>query len=343
MNPTRKKSRALSFLLAGTAAAVVTSAMARRLRRVSFAGASVVITGGSRGLGLELARLFADERAAVTLLARDAEALERARLDLERRGADVLALQCDVANPHEVQQAVDQIMRYRRRIDVLVNNAGIVQVAPMENLDLQDFRDAMDIYAWAPLYTVSAVAPLMRRQGGGRIVNISSIGGIVAVPHLLAYSVGKFALTGLSDGLRAELAKDGIRVTTVIPGLMRTGSHLHAFFKGQHRKEYAWFSISDAFPLFSSSSRTAARKILNACRYGDARLIISLPATLMHACNALFPGVYAGATELAARLLPAPDPAYGGVLHLGRESRSRFTPRILTSLADRAAERNNEM
>lgn len=343
MNPTRQKSRALSYLLAGGVAAVVASTVARRLRRVSFAGSSVVITGGSRGLGLEMARLFVEERARVALLARDAEALERARLDLEKRGGDVLVIPCDVTNPHEVQQAVDQVMRLRRRIDVLVNNAGIVQVAPLENLDVQDFRDALDIYAWAPLYAVTAVAPIMRRLGGGRIVNISSIGGIVAVPHLLAYTVGKFALTGLSDGLRAELAKDGIRVTTVIPGLMRTGSHLHAYFKGQHRKEYAWFSISDAFPLFSTSSRTAARRIVNACRYGDPRLIISLPATVMHAVNALFPRAYAAGTELAARLLPGPDPAHGGELHQGRESRSRFTPRVLTRLADRAAELNNEM
>jgi len=342
MNPTPKRKRTLSFVLAGGVAALAASAMARRLRRVSFAGASVVITGGSRGLGLEMARLFAEERAQLTLLARDAEALERAKADLEKRGADVVVLQCDVTSAYEVQQAVDTVMRLRRRIDVLVNNAGVVQVAPMENLSLQDYRDALDIYAWAPLYAISAVAPIMRRQGGGRIVNISSIGGIVAVPHLLAYSVGKFALTGLSDGMRAELAKDGIRVTTVIPGLMRTGSHLHACFKGQHRKEFAWFSISDAFPLFSTSSRTAARRILNACRYGDPRLIISVPATVLHAVNSLFPGVFAAGTQMAARLLPKPDPAHGMELHLGRDSRSRFTPRVLTALADRAAERNNE-
>src|ERR687891_1372920 len=103
-----------------------------------------------------------------------------------------------------------------------------------------------------------AVIPLMKRQSYGRIVNIASIGGKVAVPHLLPYVASKFALVGLSEGMRAELLKDGIYVTTVSPGLMRTGSHLNAFFKGQHKKEYALFSIANALPLFSTSSKRAA-------------------------------------------------------------------------------------
>ena len=159
-----------------------------------------------------------------------------------------------------MEQTVEEILKLRGRIDVLVNNAGIIQVAPFENLNMQDFSSSMDVHAWGPLYMVQAVTPHMKRQGEGRIVNISSIGGLVAVPHLLAYTMGKFALTGLSDGLRAELAKDGIRVTTVAPGLMRTGSHVNAFFKGQHRKEFAWFSISGTNPLLSTHSRAGCHE-----------------------------------------------------------------------------------
>ena len=90
----------------------------------------------------------------------------------------------------------------------------------------------------------------MKRRGGGRIINIASIGGKIAVPHLLPYVASKFALVGLSEGLRAELARDRIYVTTVSPGLMRTGSHLNALFKGQHKKEFALFSVANASPLF---------------------------------------------------------------------------------------------
>ena len=118
----------------------------------------------------------------------------------------------------------------------------------------------------------------MRRRGFGRIVNITSIGGRVAVPHLAPYSASKFALTGLSDAVRAELAPYGIRVTTVSPGLMRTGSPVNAQVKGQHEAEYAWFAIADSLPGFSIVGRARRRQILSACRYGDPELTITLPA-----------------------------------------------------------------
>src|SRR5204863_2590958 len=128
------------------------------------------------------------------------------------------------------------------------------------------------------VHTTLDVMPDMRARREGRIVNISSIGGKVSVPHLLPYSASKFALVGLSEGLRAELAKDGIVVTTVCPGLMRTGSPRNAQFKGQHRAEYAWFTLSDSMPFFSQSAERAARQILSACRHGEAEVVLSLPA-----------------------------------------------------------------
>ena len=331
----------LAFALTGTALA--TAGIQRRLRRICFKDASVVITGGSRGLGLELARLFAAEGSRLALLARDGDELERAASELNSQGADVLTLTCDVGNQEAVEHAIASIIRERGRIDVLINNAGIIQVAPFENLDFQDFQNAMNIHAWGPLYLIKAVAPQMKEQGGGRIVNISSIGGLVAVPHMLPYCMSKFALTALSDGLRAELSRDGIRVTTVAPGLMRTGSHVNASFKGQFKKEFAWFSISGTNPLFSASSSQAARQILNACRYGDARLIISLPAALLHTMNANFPAITSAITRLAARLLPGPVPSGNNTLRTGNESRSAASPSILTKLGDLASRRNNEV
>src|SRR5437868_10247139 len=166
------------------------------------------------------------------------------------------------------------------RIDVLVNNAGTIEVGPMEVMTLDDYEKAMRTHFWGPLYMVLAVLPEMRARKEGRIVNVSSIGGKISVPHLLPYCASKFALTGFSEGLRAELAKDGIVVTTVCPGLMRTGSPLNAFFKGQHQAEYAWFSISDSLPISSISAQRAARQIVRACKNGDAEVILSVPAQL---------------------------------------------------------------
>lgn len=100
----------------------------------------------------------------------------------------------------------------------------------------------------------------MRARRRGRIVNITSIGGKVGMPHLLPYTCAKFATVGLSEGLRAELGREGIRVTTIVPGLMRTGSHLKAMFRGQHEQEFTWFSLGASLPLVSMGAERAARQ-----------------------------------------------------------------------------------
>lgn len=334
----------LPWLLVGAGAGLLASGVRRRMGRLRFKGLSVLISGGSRGLGLELARQLAAEGAILTLIARDIDELNVARRELTRSGADVEVHACDIREREQVERTVNAILEARGRIDVLINNAGIVQVAPFENLELEDYRESMAVHAWGPLHLISAVVPQMQRRRKGRIVNISSIGGVVAVPHLLAYCMGKFALTGLSDGLRAELAKDGILVTTVAPGLMRTGSHINAFFKGQHRKEFAWFAISGANPLLSTTARRAAGKIIEACRHGDPRLIITLPASLLHFVNALFPGLFAFGSGIAARLLPSPvERPAGNRIYSGWESSSRMAPSILTRLSDLAVQPNNEL
>lgn len=335
-------SRALPALLACAGAAVLLCRILRQKRRLDFRGLSVVITGGSRGLGLEIGRQLAAEGARISLLARDADELHRAGSELGSKGGDVRTFPCDVRDRQKVEQTVAAIVNSHGSVDVLINVAGVIQVAPFENLDLEDYQASIDVHAWGPLHMIRTIAPLMQRRKQGRIVNISSIGGIVAVPHLLGYTMGKFALTGLSDGFRAELAKDRVYVTTVIPGLMRTGSHVNAMFKGQHRKEYAWFAISGANPLLSTTAPKAARKIIEACRYGDPRLIITFPARLLHVANSLFPGITAFGTGLAGRLLPGPVDPESNVLRSGKESASFAAPSILTRLNDQAVPQNNE-
>jgi short-subunit dehydrogenase len=184
--------------------------------------------------------------------------------------------------------------------------------------------------------------PDMRRRGEGRIVNISSIGGEIGVPHMAPYSVSKFALNGLSQTLRAELAKEGIYVTTACPGLMRTGSPRNAIFKGQHRAEYAWFSIAGGMPLISMNADRAAKQIISACRYGRARITLSLFAKLAVVANAVAPELTADLNSLAASLLPGRG-GIGRSSATGHESESSWSPSKLTALNERAAVRNNEV
>jgi NAD(P)-dependent dehydrogenase (short-subunit alcohol dehydrogenase family) len=208
-------------------------------------------------------------------------------------------------------------------------------------MTLADYEDAMNTHFWGPLYMTMAALPHMRRQGEGRVVNITSIGGRVSVPHLVPYSASKFALVGLSDGLQAELARDNILVTTVCPGLMRTGSPVNAMFKGQRPQEYAWFAISDSLPLTSIDARRAARQIIDACRHGDAELVITIQAKLAILARTVAPELFADFMALMNRLLPGPAPG-GDEAKPGRESESGWAPSPLTALSDAAARENNE-
>lgn len=331
-------------LMAAAALTAGVWAARRWYRRISFEGKSVVITGGSRGLGLELARLFADEGARVTLLARDEEELDRAvrTLTSELTDPEVQGLVCDVSQKEEVDQVIDEVLEKWGTVDVLLNNAGIIVGGPVESITRKDVEDAMDVHLWGAYNLTEAVVPVMKGQGG-RIVNISSIGGQVAVPHLLAYTVSKFALKGFSDGMRAELAQDGIYVTTVCPGLMRTGSHVNAWFRGQHRKEFGWFALSAASPFLSMNPQRAARAILRACRYGKGHLTLTLPARVLEIADTVFPNLVASVMKQASRLLPSPRPEGGSERRRGAESTSSVAPSLLTRLADWQIFRNNEL
>jgi NAD(P)-dependent dehydrogenase (short-subunit alcohol dehydrogenase family) len=330
-------------LLAVAAGACVVKSLVRRSFAYDFKDKVVLITGGSRGLGLVLAREFAREGARLIICARDEDELNRARVDLESRGAEVMTYKCDVTNRSEVMELVASIHERFPGVDVLVNNAGVIQMGPLEVMTHEDFEKALNTHFWGPLNVMMAVLPRMRAKKSGRIVNISSIGGKVSVPHLVPYCASKFALTGLSRGMRTELLKDGVAVTTVCPGLMRTGSPRNAGFKGKHREEYAWFSISDASPLLSVSAERAAREIVSASRNGRAELVISVPAKLAVLFDTLFPEMTSDLFGLANKLV-LPEPGGIGTREAkGKESTSAWSPSVLTTLNERAAVRNNEV
>lgn len=316
--------------------------LGKKKKHFSFSGRAVLITGGSRGLGLELARQLAAEGARLTLVARDPEELKRAEDDVGRLGAEVHTFVCDVRDRDNVAEAVTFAVTKMGRIDVLINNAGIIQVGPMEEMTISDFEDAMAVHFYGPLYFTLASRPHMLVNGGGRIINISSAGGKMAAPHLLPYIASKFALTGFSEGLRTELVRQNILVTTVCPGLMRTGSPRNAIFKGRHREEYAWFSISGSLPLLSMSAARAARRIIEAGRRGSARLVLGAYTRAAILLNEIAPAAMAKILSAVNHALPGQDSGTGQA-RMGYESQSRWSPSWLTKLNDEAAVRNNEM
>jgi NAD(P)-dependent dehydrogenase (short-subunit alcohol dehydrogenase family) len=291
-----------------------------------------------------VARQLADEGARLTIAARDLNELEAARAELEACGAEVTTVVCDVTVPAEASQLVEQVAARTGRVDVLINNAGVITVGPVEHMTPVDFEEAMAVHFRGPLHTMLAAIPIMKEQGEGRIVNVSSIGGKIGVPHLSPYCASKFALAGLSDSLRAELAKDKIYVTSVFPGLMRTGSPFNAFFKGQHRAEFAWFTISDSLPIATVGGRRAAAQLIDACRHGDAELVIGWPAKLAVLAQALMPGLVAQSAIVANEaVLPAVDETAGDERHIGWDSMSTAAPSGLTTLTNKAAVQNNEL
>lgn len=279
-------------------------------RQENLYGQVVLITGGSRGLGLALAREFAREGCRLVLAARDVQELMRAQQDLRQRGAEVLIMSCDVTDQEQVRSLVDQATQRFGRVDIVVNNAGIIQVGPMSTTTTKDFASALDVMFWGTLYPTLAVLPQMRARRRGHVVNITSIGGMVSVPHLLPYTCAKFAAVGLSEGLRAELGQEGIRVTTVVPGLMRTGSYVQARFKGQQEHEFIWFALGSTLPLISMSAERAAQQIVRATRCGAAECILGLPANIVGRLHGLCPGTTANLLSLANRLLPGAEGAH---------------------------------
>jgi len=330
-------------LLLAVALILVAWIIARLIRtaRYPLREKIVLITGGSRGLGLVIARQICARGGNVALIARDPDELARAKADLSPRGGNVLTIQCDLLDAEQIRAAVRQTIDRFGKIDILINNAGIIEVGPMEHLTPEDFERAMRLHFWAPFELISQVVPEMRIWGGGRIVNISSIGGKVAVPHMASYSASKFALKGFSDAVRAELARDNIHVTTVAPGTMRTGSHVNAKFKGRHANEFAWFAASAGAPLISMSADRAARKILAACRRGQPSLTLTFAARAAILGNALCPNLTVYVMKFVNRRLPEAGDEEGNKSRAGSEVR-RLIPDWLARTADKATARNNE-
>jgi NAD(P)-dependent dehydrogenase (short-subunit alcohol dehydrogenase family) len=276
------------------------------LRDEPFKGKIAVVTGGARGLGLAISRRLAHAGATVVLVSRSEHQLRSAVDDLRRGGHSASFHVCDVTDSDAVHGTIRQIVSEFGGIDVLVNAAGVIGVTPFAHATAADFELSLQTHFWGPYYTITAALPSLSRRRG-RVINISSIGGRIAVPHLLPYSVGKFALCALSDGLNAELADRGVSVLTVTPGLMRTGSYRNVTVRGQHRAEATWFALASATPLTAVDASQAASQIVQSAIRREARLTIGGQARLAEVASAIAPELSARLARTATRLLPAPQ------------------------------------
>lgn len=293
---------------AGTAGVVVWQEVQRRKGR-RLAGKVVLITGSSRGLGLAMAEEFGRRGAKLVLTARDPWELERARQLLVERGAvrsadEVLTIPADLRQVEEAKHVVERATEQFGRIDVLVNNAGVITVGPVENQRIEDFHEVMEANFFTGVHCALSVLPQMLARRSGTIVNIASIGGKIAVPHMLPYTASKFAAVGFSEGLHAELRAKGVHVLTVCPGLMRTGSHVSAQFAGDTEREYRWFSVAANLPGVSTSAASAARRIVRAVVAGETEIAITPQAIAAARLASVAPEAVALAMSTVNRMLP---------------------------------------
>ncbi|HEX8509805.1 MAG TPA: SDR family oxidoreductase [Propionibacteriaceae bacterium] len=316
------------------------------LRKQGVTGAPIaLVAGASRGLGLLVARELGSRGYRVVICARDEDELLRGAQLLKADGVDVTPRVCDVADGAAVLALVNDVETNVGPIDTLVTVAGVIEVGPLESMTEAHFTQAVDVMLWGPVHLALAVLPHLRRRRSGRIGTVTSIGGMVSVPHLLPYSTAKFAAVGFSQGLAAELAGTGVTATTIVPGLMRTGGHLHAQFTGQQDKEYAWFAASGSLPLIAMDAERAAKVMVTAVLAGKPTVILTPLAKIGARVHGLAPATTVRFMKLASRLLPSPPTGSETGTVPGHVVDRRLDSRVfdtLIALGQKAARRFNE-
>ncbi|MBD2181482.1 SDR family oxidoreductase [Planktothrix sp. FACHB-1355] len=198
---------------------------------------TLLITGASQGSGKATALLFARQGYDVVLAARQADRLEVVAQEIENLGRSALAVSTDVGNIEQVQTLVNKALENFGNIDVLINNAGICLTAPMERTSLSDWQQIMDTNFWGYVYTINAILPHFLERNTGTIVNVGSFGGKMPLPQMTAYCASKYAITGLTETLRLELAPKGIDVSAVHPGVINSDFMERAMFRGKDEAE----------------------------------------------------------------------------------------------------------
>lgn len=322
----------------------------RRRTVVSMDTSVALVAGSSRGLGLLVARELLDRGHRVAVCARDEAEVQRAAQMLSPHGT-AYPYVCDVSSREQVDALVARVQQDLGPVDVLVTVAGVIQVGPAESMTHEHFAEAIGTMLWGPVHLAQAVLPGMRSRRRGHIGTVASIGGSVAPPHLLPYATAKFGAVGFSEGLTAELAGTGVTATTVIPGLMRTGSHENATFTGDHGAEYAWFAPGASLPLVSMDAERAARRIVSGVLAGRTHVILTPLATVGVRVHGVAPATTVKLLGVVNRLLPGAPAQPRSETIPGHQAKGRLAARselgaraveTLTTWGTKSAKRFNE-
>jgi short-subunit dehydrogenase len=256
-------------------------------------GQVAVVTGASMGIGEAIAKLFAAEGASVVMLSRDAARAEaaRARIGFPERTA---ALSCDVRNSEEIDRVLSLTLHHFKRIDVWVNNAGHGLFDSVSQMEMPALHDMFETNFFGAISAMQAVIPVMRQQGRGTIINISSVAGHIPLPFHAGYSATKFALNAMGKAANVELKKDGISVLTVCPGYVKTAFGQNAV-RGKELKTVRPGSVRGI------SVERVARATLQGYLKQKREVIVPWTMHLPVKLYQLFPGVVAWAMERMAK------------------------------------------
>ncbi|MBD1923949.1 SDR family oxidoreductase [Microcoleus sp. FACHB-831] len=255
---------------------------------------TVLITGASQGIGKATAELFASKgEYNIVLAARQPDRLEAVAQDLQKLGHSALAVPTDVRDPDQVQALVQKALDRFGSIDVLINNAGRYISGPADKFSLEDWHKTIDLNLWGYIHTIHALLPHFLQRGSGTIVNLSSIGGKVPIAYLVPYSTSKFAVTGLTESLHAELAPKGIHVCGIYPNLIKSSLMERAIFRGiddedaQARREQLNMVLK--VPVVEKPE-DVAKAIWDAVKHKKSEVVVG-SANLSQASYRLFPGL----------------------------------------------------
>ena len=247
---------------------------------IDTAGRVALITGASAGIGEATARVFAEAGMRLALCARRGDRLERLAAELRAKGAEVAIYPLDVTDAPAVRRMVDAVATRFGAVDVLVNNAGRGLAATFEDTTPEEFRALLELNLIATVTASQAVLPLMRRQGRGHILNVSSVVGRRSLPGRAAYAATKFAMVAVSESLRLELRGSGVRVSLVYP--IYTVTEFHAV-------EPKRFRLRRRGPV--QTAEQVARAMLRCVRRPRAEVYPYRPARFLAGFAALFPGL----------------------------------------------------
>ncbi len=240
-----------------------------------FQGQVVVVTGGGRGIGRATAIEFAAEGATLLLAGRRMDALETAAAECRRAGGRAETVSCDVAKDEDLRGLVDAAIQGHGRLDVLVNNAGVVSGGRLDEIAMEDVGRMVGVNIWAPIRLTQIALPHMRQAKRGSIVNVSSVAGRVGMPFYATYCASKFAMRGFSEALRREVSPDGIYVMAVYPGPTATDLIENVEF--------------DGLGMTIATAQQVAQAIVRGVQWKQSEVFIGLGESIMSRWNDAFP------------------------------------------------------